>query len=48
MASAFNENLEYLTDNWYLCPTDFLPEIREQYHFAKQIKVKEHAQQLLG
>ena len=39
MASAFNKDLEYRTDSWYLCPTYFLPEIREQYHFAKQIKV---------
>ena len=35
----FNKNLEAKCDEWYLCPTDFLPETRTELHIAGDLKL---------
>jgi hypothetical protein len=34
-----NQGLQFKTDHWYLCESNFIPSVREELHFAKEIKL---------
>ena len=39
MNPTVNYNFEAITDKWYLCKANFLPEIRNNWQIPKTVKI---------